>query len=200
MVKIYKKNEINKLADILKNNGIISIPTDTVYGLCASINSKEAYNKLIEIKGRPINKAFPIMCSNIDEIKQIAKVNKKDEEFINKFMPGPITIILNKNNNIPDYITNNQKTIAIRMAPTKDIKKLIDQVNSPLFMTSTNKSGEPPCNSVIEIEKKFSNINGILIGKKSYSEPSTIIDLTKDKLEIIREGPIKLEDINNKNR
>lgn len=64
MVKKYKQSEIDELADILKNDGVISVPTDTVYGICARINSLKAHDKLISIKHRPITKLFPIMCAD----------------------------------------------------------------------------------------------------------------------------------------
>ena len=63
MIRRYKENEIDKLASILKNNGVISVPTDTVYGICARINSEKAHNILMDLKERPKNKAFPIMCA-----------------------------------------------------------------------------------------------------------------------------------------
>ena len=96
MIKRYKQNEINKLAEILKNDGIISVPTDTVYGICARINSLKAHDKLIAIKQRPITKLLPIMCADEKQIKNIALVDKKAEKLIHTFMPGPITLILKK--------------------------------------------------------------------------------------------------------
>lgn len=75
MIKRYTKNEINELVDILKQDGVISVPTDTVYGLCARINSIKAYNNLIVVKSRPINKPFPIMCANEEQIKSVAIVD-----------------------------------------------------------------------------------------------------------------------------
>ena len=75
MIKKYNENEINILADILKKDGVICVPTDTVYGICARANSKIAYEKLIEVKSRPENKAFPIMCANEKQIKDIAVVD-----------------------------------------------------------------------------------------------------------------------------
>ena len=70
MIEIYKQNEIDKLVQILKNDGVISVPTDTVFGICARINSQIAHDKLIEVKKRPINKAFPVMCANEKQIKK----------------------------------------------------------------------------------------------------------------------------------
>ena len=74
-MKRYNQNEIDKLAEILKNNGVISVPTDTVFGVCAHINSINAYNKLIKTKNRPITKPFPIMCADKEQIKEIAIID-----------------------------------------------------------------------------------------------------------------------------
>ena len=68
-MKRYKKHQINDLVCILKNDGVISVPTDTVYGICARIHSKKAYDKLVEVKNRPANKSFPVMCLNEEQIK-----------------------------------------------------------------------------------------------------------------------------------
>lgn len=93
MKKIYNENEIDELVDILKNDGVISVPTDTVYGLCGKIDSKKAYKKLLEIKERPINKAFPIMCADEKQVRKIGMVDENVERLISAFMPGPITLI-----------------------------------------------------------------------------------------------------------
>ena len=108
MIKRYNNKELDKLAEILKNEGVISIPTDTVYGICASINSKKAYNKMLEIKNRPISKSFPVMCANKEEIAKIANINKVADIIISSFMPGPITIVLPKKNNLPNYNQSGQ--------------------------------------------------------------------------------------------
>ena len=78
----YKQSEIDEVSKILKNNGVISVSTDTVYGLCASSNSRKAYDKLISIKNRPDTKPFPIMCINETQIKDIAIVNLDTEKLI----------------------------------------------------------------------------------------------------------------------
>lgn len=196
-MKIYKATEIDELVNILNNDGVIAVPTDTVYGLCAKMSSKNAYLKLINIKNRPKNKAFPIMCANFEQISSIAQIDKKSEKIIKRFMPGPITILLEKKLNIPDYVNNGLKLIAIRMATSKTLEELIKMVETPVFMTSANISGEPVCKSIEEIEKTFPNIEGILEGEVSFGQASTIVDCTSDEIKIIREGPITLEEILN---
>ena len=95
-MKKYQIEEIDSLATILKNDGIISVPTDTVYGICARIKSKKAYDKLASMKERPTTKSFPIMCKDEEQIKSIAIVDEKAEKLIRALMPGPVTLVLNK--------------------------------------------------------------------------------------------------------
>ena len=196
MIKRYKKSEIKKLAKILKNDGVISVPTDTVFGICARINSKIAHDKLVTVKNRPIKKSFPVMCANEEQIKSIAIVNDVAEKLIKSFMPGPITLVLKKNKNLPEYITNGNDTIAVRMATSEAIEKLILELNSPIFMTSANQSGKPTCSSLDEIEKACPNLDGMMEGNVIFSKGSTIIDCSTNEIKILREGPITMEKIN----
>lgn len=196
-MKRFSEDDIEEIVDILKNNGVISVPTDTVYGVCARIDSKKAHDNLILVKNRPETKPFPVMCANEEQIKGIAIVNEKAEKIIKSFMPGPITIVLNKKETVPDYVTNGKKTIAIRMATSKTLEKIILSLGAPIFMSSANQSGEKTSESLEEIEKNCPKINGILEGKIKLGVGSTIIDCTSEKIKVLREGPIKLEEINN---
>lgn len=196
-MKRFSEDDIEEIVDILKNNGVISVPTDTVYGVCARINSKKAHDNLILVKNRPETKPFPVMCANEEQIKDIAIVNKKAEKIIKAFMPGPITIVLNKKETVPDYITNGKKTIAIRMATSKTLEKIILSLGTPIFMSSANQSGEKTSESLEEIEKNCPKINGMLEGKIKLGIGSTIIDCTSEKIKVLREGPVRLEEINN---
>ena len=194
-MKTYNNKEIEKLSNILKNDGVLAVPTDTVYGLCARMNSEKARENLIEIKNRPENKAFPIMCNSIEQIKSIAKVDTRIEKIIENFMPGPITLVLLKGENVPSFVNEGSNEIGIRMATSKPLEELIEKVGSPIFMTSANLSGEPVCKTIKEIENVFPNIDGIMEGNVEYGQASTIVDCTSDEVKILREGPIKLEDI-----
>ena len=133
MIERYNQDEIEKLVQILKNDGVISVPTDTVFGICARINSEVAYDKLITVKNRPIKKSFPVMCANEEQIKSIAIVNNVAEKLIKAFMPGPITLVLKKKSDLADYVTNGKDTIAIRMATSETIMRLILELKSSIF-------------------------------------------------------------------
>ena len=194
-MKIYNKNDIEELAKILRNDGVISVPTDTVYGVCAKMDSRKAYNKLVSTKNRPINKPFPVMCADEKQIETIAIVDDKAQKLINAFMPGPITLVLKKRQNVPDYVSNGLNTIAIRMATSKPLEELIKKVGCPIFMSSANQSGEPTCTSLDEIEKACPNLDGMMEGKVSFGMGSTIVDCTSVNVKILRQGPITEERI-----
>ena len=195
MIRRYKENEVEQLADILRNDGVISVPTDTVYGICARINSEKAHNKLMDVKKRPKNKAFPIMCADERQIKNIAVVDARAEKLIRAFMPGPITLVLNRNNTLSEYVTNGKDTIAVRMATSKVLEELIRKTESPLFMTSANKSEEPECTNLDDIEKSCPLLDGMLDGNVVFGEASTIVDCSSEELKILRIGPISIEQI-----
>lgn len=194
-MKRYNQNQIKELTELLKSDGVISVPTDTVYGICGSIKSQKAQTKLKEIKDRPVNKPFPIMCADIEQIKSIAIVDNKSEKIIKKFMPGPITIVLRKNEKLPQYINNGKETIAIRMATSNELKELIKSLGCPVFMTSANKSGEEVCKILEEIEKNCPDLDGMLEGTVSFGQASTIVDCVSDEIKILREGPISKDKI-----
>lgn len=198
-MKRYKQSEIKAIANVLKEDGVISVPTDTLYGICARINSSKAYDRLVDIKNRPSNKSFPVVCRNIEEIKSIAIVDERSEKLIKAFMPGPITLVLNKRPEAFSYINNagirETNELAVRMAPSKFLEELIKEVGSPLFLTSANKSGETVCKTLEEIEKMCATLDGMVEGDVLFGEASTIIDCTGSEIKIQRQGPISKEQI-----
>ncbi len=195
-MKLFNNSDIDEMVNILKSDGILSVPTDTIYGLCVRINSINAFNKLMQVKNRPSNKSFSMMCASIEDIKKYAIVDDRAERIIQAFMPGPITIILKKKE---DSINNNGEyqidSIGIRMATSETLKKIINKLGCPVFMTSANISGMPVCQSIDEIRKIFPLIDGILVGDVSYGKASTIVDCTNKEIILLREGPITKEQI-----
>ena len=198
-MKRYKQSEIEEIATILKNDGVISVPTDTVYVICARINSSKAYNNLVKVKNRPSTKSFPVLCKDLEQIKSIAIVDDKALKLIKAFMPGPLTLVLNKKPETFSYINNagTRETyeVAVRMIPSKFLNELIEKVGSPLFLTSANKSGMDVCRNLDEIEEECPTLDGMVIGDVSFGEASTIVDLTLGDIKIQRQGPISEDEI-----
>ena len=194
-MKRYRQNEIAELAEILRRDGVISVPTDTVFGVCARMDSLTAQNNLRQVKHRPATKAFPIMCADLSQIQAIAVVDERAEKIIRAFMPGPLTMILKKQDVVADYVNGGMDTLAIRMAEEGPLRNLIRTLGVPLFMTRANTSGHPPCTSLDEIEEACPDLSAMMEGEVRYGQASTILDASKKELVILRAGPITMEEI-----
>lgn len=191
----FTPDETAEMAEILKNDGVISVPTDTVYGLCARMDSRLAQEHLRDIKHRPRDKAFPIMCRDQAQIEEIATVTDLAKEVISRCMPGPLTVILKKRDHIPAYVNGGMDTLAVRMATSPALERLIEAVGCPLFMTSANLSGEKTCENLDEIEIACPGLDGMMEGAAAFGEASTIADCTGDEIVILRRGPLSLDDL-----
>ena len=194
-MKRYKETETTALAEILKKDGVIAVPTDTVYGVCARMSTREAQEHLRDVKHRPLTKAFPIMCSDEDQIRTNAVVDARAEKLIRAFLPGPMTLILKKKADVPEYVNGGMATLAIRMATSAALKKLIEETGCPVFMTSANQSGQPTCRTLDEIEAACPTLDGMMEGSVTFGEASTILDCTGEDVKILRQGPITMEEI-----
>lgn len=135
------------------------------------------------------------MCADEQQIQNIAVVDERADKLIRAFMPGFITLVLNRNSNLSEYITNGKDTIAVRMATSNVLKELIKKTGSHLFMTSVNKSEEPECTNLDDIEKICPLLDGMLDGDIVFGEASTIVDCSLEELRILRIDPISKEQI-----
>lgn len=194
MIPRYNETQLDTLVAILNDNGAISVPTDTVFGVCAKASSIQAQEHLRDVKNRPKDKAFPIMCANRSQIEELCVVDDRTKKLIDAFMPGPVTFVLKKKENIPEDINGGLPTIAIRMATSKPLEYIIEQTG-PLFMTSANQSGQQVATTLDEIEEVCPLLDGMLEGEPQFGKASTIVDCTGE-LKILREGPITLEELN----
>ena len=194
-MKRYAQDRITEMAEILKHDGAISVPTDTVYGICARMDSEAAQEHLRDIKHRPLTKAFPLMCADAEGIRRIAYTDENSEKLIRAFMPGPVTLILKKREDIPGFVNGGMDTVAVRMATSEALRLLIEATGCPLYMTSANQSGEKTAASLDEIEQACPGLDGMMEGSTQFGEASTIIDCTKDTPAILRKGPVTEEDI-----
>lgn len=190
----YTKMDMQKIIDRLLTGGILAFPTDTVFGL-ACIMDKDAIAKIYEAKGRSFDKPLPMMCSGKEMINSVAIINKDSEKLIDKYMPGAITIIFNKKDNVEDYVTNGKNTIGIRVPNDEWILELIKELKMPLLVTSANISGD---GSLLKWEDVYScmngKIDGIVCEDARGDVASTIVDCT-DEIKILRDGPISADEI-----
>lgn len=198
-MQIFSKNEISKITSVLKSDGVIAFPTETVYGLGVKIDSKNNFEKLVKIKERRPDKPFTLMFSNFDQIKDYIDDDLLVKKIIKKCMPGPLTIIVKAKENIPEYFDNKSGFIGLRMPDDKFVLEMIDSVGIPLFVPSCNKADQIPCKNTKEVMNVFSNeIDACVDGNCDGGVPSTIIKVENNEFKLIRQGKITIKDIKEK--
>lgn len=182
-------------AKIIHNGGIVAFPTETVYGLGGNALNAKAVEKIFKAKGRPQDNPLIVHVSSKEINYLVSEVPEVAQKLIDKFWPGPLTIILNKKDIIPNETSANLDTIGIRMPNSSIALKLIELSGYPIAAPSANISGRP---SPTEVERCIEDLNGkvdyILGGEKSnVGVESTIVDCTVYPPMVLRPGGITLE-------
>lgn len=190
------KAVFNKAANILKKGGLVAFPTETVYGLGANALCKEAVKKIYQAKGRPSDNPLIIHIAEFSEIKPLVKkIPQKAKVLIDKFWPGPLTIVFEKSPIIPEETSGGLNTVAIRMPKNKIAQQLIKVCGFPIAAPSANKSGSPsPTLANHVFDDLNSKIDMIIDGGMcDCGIESTVVDVTGDKIYILRPGSITKE-------
>ncbi len=191
ILKTGDKNLIELTIRAIKKGKVIVCPTDTIYGLIADAANKEAVERIFKIKKRSKRKPLPIFVKDLKQAKKIARIDKKQENFLKAVYPGKITTVLERRKMEKNIYGVDKKTIALRIPRYKLIIELIRKTNYPLVETSVNISNQPPITKIEEIIKHFKNrkLQPDLIidaGNLPKSKPSTVIDLTVSPPKILR--------------
>jgi tRNA threonylcarbamoyl adenosine modification protein (Sua5/YciO/YrdC/YwlC family) len=195
-IKIYedKPSEaaIKKVVEVLRDGGLIIYPTDTVYGLGCDITNSRALERIAKIKGVKLEKSnFSFICSDLSNISDyIKQINTSTFKILKRALPGPYTFILPGNNDLPKEFRK-KKTVGIRVPDNNIAIEIVKQLGNPIVSTSIHDDDE-----VLEystdpelIFEKWHNIVDLVIdGGYGDNIASTIIDLSGDEPEIIREG------------
>lgn len=179
---------IYEAIDILKDDGVILYPTDTLYGLGANIFSDEGVRRIYEIKQRPTKKPLSVSVSNFEGLSLIGNITSRNEKIIKNYLPGPYTFILKKKSIVPPIVTSYTSKVGVRI-PDSTISQLLS-MNFPITTTSANISDDEVFTNPNDIIKQLKGDIDLVIdvGKIKSTGPSTIIDLTKEKPTLVRKG------------
>ena len=183
---------------ILKQGGIVAFPTDTVYGLGACANLRQAVERVYQIKKRPQNMALPLLLADISQISEVAHpVPPIAWLLAHNFLPGALTMVLHKSSSVPDVITAGGMTVAIRIPAHSIPVALAEGVGTPIVGTSANLSGKPSALTAGEVYSQFGDRIDLVIddGRCLGGEESTIIDVTGEIPVVLREGAISREEL-----
>ena len=189
---------IDKAGRILRNGGLVGIPTETVYGLAANALDGSAVAKIFAAKGRPMDNPLIVHISEFSQMDQLVEqVTDPAKKLAQNFWPGPLTMILPKSNLIPDEVSAGLPTVAVRFPSHPVAKKVIDAAGVPLAAPSANTSGKPsPTLASHVMEDMAGKIEAVLDGGPcSVGVESTVITLATDPPRLLRPGGVTLEEL-----
>ena len=190
---------LEKAAELIKQGKTVVFPTETVYGIGTNGLDENAVKRLFEVKQRPLNKPISLLVSNMEMVNLIAKdITETEYKIMEKFFPGPLTIILKKQEIVPDIVTAGQDTVGVRMPSGGIARKLVEMAGVPIAAPSANISGEPSGTNLQNIKQHFNeNVDFYIDGGESeLGLASTIVQVIDGKPQILRQGSITLEQIN----
>jgi tRNA threonylcarbamoyl adenosine modification protein (Sua5/YciO/YrdC/YwlC family) len=196
LIKIYPDNpsirDLERVANILRDGGVIVYPTDTVYGIGCDITKPKAIERIIKIKGLKTKEAnFSFICSDLSHISDFARVDNSTFKLLKRNLPGPFTFVLPALNRVPEYFLSKRKTVGIRIPNHSIPIELVKILGNPILTTSLKDDDE-----VIEYttdpeliyEKLCDDVDVVIDGGYGDNVASTIVDCTTDEPTIIREG------------
>ena len=180
---------IRKAVDILRQGGISIYPTDTVYGLGCDLSNKKGIERIYELKRRNRKQPLSFICSDLKHISQYAKVTDYAYKTMKRLLPGPYTFILEASRLVPKIILPKRSTTGIRVPDNQICLELIKELGQPIISTSVKSADGEDLGAPYEIEERFGRMVDLIIdGGIIIPEPSSVISLVDDNIEIIRNG------------
>ena len=195
MTKVLKKDKKEEVCQAISNGEVVAFPTETVFGVGVKFGDKEALDKLMEAKDRDYSKAVTLMVPSKEDIEKYAYVTDQARKLIDRYMPGMMTLIFKRKEEVDSYMTNGKETIGIRIPNDEYVLSLLESVG-PMLVTSANLSGRPNTTTTLEVLRQLGGRISIVVdGKTTDNVASTVVDVSQEDIKILREGKIRKEDI-----
>jgi len=197
LIELHPKNpnprDAQKVIEVLNKEGVIILPTDTIYAMACKLGSKKAIERMAKITNKKSEKVnFSLLCSDLSHISDYSSnMDKSVFRLLKNNLPGPFTFILNANQQVTKWFSGNKKTIGIRVPDHGIAQYIINQLQMPLVVTSIHHDDEviEYMTDPQEILDKFQYLVDLVIdGGSGGNVPSTIVDCTQDDVELIRQG------------
>ncbi len=190
------QRQVDEGIRILREGGIIAYPTDTVYGLGASMSKLAAVARVFRVKKRPLDMALPLLVATISQVEELAdRVTPIARQLIKRFLPGALTLVLPASPAVPATVTAGGSTVAVRIPDHPVPLALIAGTGAPLVGTSANVSGQPSPLTAAAVRSQLAGEVDLVIDEDGCCKgtESTIIDLTGEVPVVLREGSISLQ-------
>jgi tRNA threonylcarbamoyl adenosine modification protein (Sua5/YciO/YrdC/YwlC family) len=180
---------IRQVCDSLQRGGVIAYPTDTTYGLGCDIFSRQGVRTIYQIKHRDARKPFSFICADLSDVARYAHVSNFAFKLMKRHLPGPYTFVLEATRVVPDSLVTRQKTVGVRIPDDPIAIAIVRELGHPLVTTSANLSGEEPLHDPVEIESQLGRqLDLVIDGGIRLGNPSTVISLIDDNIQVLREG------------
>jgi Sua5/YciO/YrdC/YwlC family protein len=180
---------IKKAVDVLQDGGVIIYPTDTVYGLGCALSNKKGIDRIYEIKRRSRKRPLSFVCADLKDISRYARVSDFAYKTMKRRAPGPYTFILEASRLVPKIILPKRLATGIRVPDNQICLALVRELGQPIISTSVSTEDGEVLSNPVEIRDKFGHsVDLIIDGGILVSEPSSIISLVDDTIEVVREG------------
>jgi L-threonylcarbamoyladenylate synthase len=189
------QEQAEKGISILKKGGVVAFPTDTVYGLGASMAIDSAVEKVYRIKGRQRNMALPLLLADIAQLEKVAvSIPASARRLADRFWPGPLTLVFLKSDAVSDIVSGGTKTVAVRIPDHPIPTTLARGIGAAIIGTSANLSGRPSALTAAEAREQLGDkVDFIIEGDCPGGRESTVVDLSGETPVILREGAISIE-------
>lgn len=185
---------VARAVEVLERGGIIAYPTDTYYGLGCDLMSKKAIERLYQLKGRDRKKPLSFLCPDLSDVAKYAHVSNFAYRTMKGLTPGAFTFILEATRVVPEMMLSKQKQVGIRVPAAPLARALAAGLGRPLITTSaSDDEGEPLIDAKDIKEKLGHGLDLILDGGVTLIEPSTVVSLIGDSLEVLRQGKGRLD-------
>lgn len=199
MYQASKPEDVLAVSRILREGGVAIIPTDTVYGLAASIFQAQAIERVYRIKQREHASSVPILLGTASDIPMLAReVPTIAWKLIDEFWPGPLTLVFEASRNVRSQLTGGGTTIGLRVPGSRSCLLLLQTLGEPVVGTSANLSGEAPARSAVEaFDRLGSHVDAVLEDDESITvgSSSTVLELTDRDATVHRVGAVSVEDV-----
>ncbi len=192
-----EEEALRRAGEELLSGGVIALPTDTIYGLCARALDEEAVEKLYEAKGRKEEKGAPVLIGHRRQLEALAAgVSARAAGLMDALWPSGLTLVLPARPGLSARLSEGGRGVAVRM-PALALCRALALRAGPFAATSANLSGEPPLESAREISARFREGVALVLdgGKAGSAPPSTVVDARGERPELIREGAVDFESV-----
>jgi tRNA threonylcarbamoyl adenosine modification protein (Sua5/YciO/YrdC/YwlC family) len=181
--------QISKVIQILRSDGVIIYPTDTVYGLGCDIHSKKALDKVRRIKKMDDKRPLSFVFADLKSISQYAQVEDNDYKILRKFLPGPYTFVLKATRLVPRIVLTKRNEVGIRIPDNKVCQALVTELGNPILSSSVRMPDEELLWDPKEIERIYKGQVELVIDAGTFMpEPSSVISLVDEAPVVLREG------------